>query len=53
MDFMLDLPFQLSKVQGRNCRGDGETAVAPKFSDTLTLSEPRGADSAHHHRGRS
>ena len=31
----------------------GATAVAPKFSDTLTLSQPRGADSAHHHRGRS
>ena len=31
----------------------GATEVAPKFSDTLTLSLPRGADSAHHHRGRS
>ena len=31
----------------------GATVVAPKFSDTLTLSQPRGADSAHHHRGRS
>ena len=31
----------------------GATAVAPKFSDTLTLSQPRGADSAHHCRGRS
>ena len=31
----------------------GETAVAPKFSDALTLSQPRGADSAHHRRGRS
>ena len=30
----------------------GATAVAPKFSDTLTLSQPRGADSAHHRRGR-
>ena len=30
----------------------GATAVAPKFSDTLTLSPPRGADSAHHPRGR-
>ena len=26
----------------------GATAVAPKFSDNLTLSQPRGADSAHH-----
>ena len=26
--------------------------VAPKFSDTLTLSPPGGADSAHHRRGR-
>ena len=31
----------------------GATAVAPKFSDTLTLSPPGGgADSAHHCRGR-
>ena len=29
----------------------GATAVAPKFLDTLTLSPPGGADSAHHHRG--
>ena len=28
----------------------GATAIAPKFSDTLTLSQPRGADSAHHPR---
>ena len=26
----------------------GATVVAPKFSDTLTLSQPGGADSAHH-----
>ena len=31
----------------------GATEVAPKFSDTLTLSPPRGADSAHHRRGRN
>ena len=31
----------------------GATEVAPKFSDTLTLSQPRGADFAHHRRGRS
>ena len=31
----------------------GATAVAPKFSDTLTLSQPRGADSTDHCRGRS
>ena len=24
------------------------TAIAPKFSDTLILSQPRGIDSAHH-----
>ena len=30
----------------------GATEVAPKFSGTLTLSQPRGADSAHHCRGR-
>jgi hypothetical protein len=29
------------------------SAVTPKLSDTLTLSKPRGADSAHHCRGRS
>ena len=31
----------------------GATAVAPKFSDTLTLFQPGGADSAHHWRGRT
>ena len=31
----------------------GATAVAPKFSGYLTLSQPRGADSAHHYRGSS
>ena len=31
----------------------GATEVAPKFSDTLTLSQLRGADSAHLYRGRS
>ena len=31
----------------------GATAVAPKFLDTLTLSQPGGADSAHHCRGRT
>ena len=31
----------------------GATAVAPRFLDTLPPSQPRGADSAHHHRGRS
>ena len=30
----------------------GATAVAPKFSDTLTLFQPGGADSAHRWRGR-
>ena len=29
----------------------GATEVAPKFSGTLTLSQPRRADSAHHRRG--
>ena len=29
----------------------GATAVAPKFSVTLTLSLPGGADSAHNRRG--
>ena len=31
-------------IQGYIHRGD---PVAPKFSDTLTLFQPRGADSAH------
>jgi hypothetical protein len=31
----------------------GAPAGAPKCSDTLTLSQPRGADSAHQPRGRS
>ena len=31
----------------------GATAVAPKFSDTLTLFQPGGADYAHHRRGRT
>ena len=30
----------------------GATRVAPKFSDTLTLFQPWGADSAHHRIGR-
>ena len=29
------------------------SAVAPKFSDTLTLSQPWGADSDYHCRGRT
>ena len=29
----------------------GATAVALKFSDTLTLFPPGGADFAHHHKG--
>ena len=31
----------------------GATAVAPKFSDALTLFQPRGEDSAQHRRGRT
>ena len=31
----------------------GATEVAPKFSDTLTLSQPGGADFAHRRRGRT
>ena len=31
----------------------GATGVAPKFSDTLTLFQLRGADSAHHWHGRT
>ena len=35
-------------LQGCN---HNEDQVTPKFSDTLTLSQPRGAVSAHHWRG--
>ena len=44
-----------NKIKSRDVTtgATGATAVAPKFSDTLTLSQPRGADSAHHYRGRS
>ena len=31
----------------------GATRVAPKFSDTLNLFQPEGADYAHHWRGRT
>ena len=43
------------KIQFRDVSAGatGATAVAPKFSDTLTLSQPGGEDSAHHRRGRS
>ena len=37
-----------NRYQGCNHRGD---RCDHKFSDTLTLSQPRGADSAHHCRG--
>ena len=45
----------LTRKSNSKCRDvtTGATAVAPKFSDTLILSQPRGADSAHHRRGRS
>ena len=43
------------KVRSRDVSAGatGATLVAPKFSDTLTLSQPGGADSAHHCRGRT
>ena len=34
-------------------RATGTTVVTPRFSDTLTLVQPRGADSAQHRRGRT
>ena len=40
-------------VRNVSTGGTGATAVAPKFLDTLTLSQPGGADSAHHCRGRT
>ena len=50
--------YQIPKKFPANTRdvttgATGATEVAPKFSDTLTLSQPREADSAHHCRGRS
>ena len=44
------LPTELRDV---TTGATGATAVVPKFSDTLTLSQPRGEDSVHHQRGRS
>ena len=49
----LFVDFWRYRFQGCNHRETGATAVAPKIWDTLTLFQPRGADSAHHHRGRS
>ena len=44
---------KLNWVRDVTTGATGATKVAPKFSDTLTLFQPRGADSAHHCRGRS
>ena len=44
---------ELKKFRDVSTGATGATVVAPKFSDTLTLSQSRGADSAHHRRGRS
>jgi hypothetical protein len=40
-----------TNYRGVSTRAIGTTTVAPKFSDTLTLFQPRGAYSAYHHRG--
>ena len=42
-----ELPLQVSLRISINL-----TVVVPKFSDTLTLSQPKGAEPAHHLRGR-
>ena len=44
---------RIKKTESRDVSkgATGATLVAPKFLDTLTLSPPRGADSAHHCRG--
>ena len=51
------LPFYLAceSMQHRDVSAGttGATAVAPKFSNTLTLLQPWGADSAHHWRCRT
>ena len=54
MQFKMDkIGTKLIKIRDVTTGATGATGVAPKFSDTLTLSPPRGADSAHHCRGRS
>ena len=45
--------FQYKYHRDVSTRATGATAVAPKFSDTLTLFQPGGADSAHHWHGRT
>ena len=47
---MTKLGIQTS-VRDVSTRATGTTPVAPKFSGTLTLFQPGGADSAHHQRG--
>ena len=46
-------PFYSYLLRDVTTGATGATEVAPKFSDTLTLSQQRGANSAHHCRGRS
>ena len=43
----------ISKYRDVTTGATGATEVAPKSSDTLTLSQPRGTDSTHHYIGRS
>ena len=48
----LDRSNQIWDMISQGCihRGTGETAVKPKFSDTLTLFQPGGTYFAHHQR---
>ena len=45
--------FYEKQVPYRDVTAGATGATAPKFLDTLTLSRPGGADSAHHRRGRT
>ena len=49
----VDLEIDISPDRDVSAGATGATAVAPKFLDTLTLSQPGGTDSAHHRRGRT
>ena len=44
-------PWKSNKYRDVTAGATGVTAVAPKFSDTLTLFQPGGADSTQHCRG--
>ena len=51
VDFKTRDSCSLIKYRDVSTGATGATEVAPKFSDTLTLFQPGGADSTHHWRG--